>query len=51
MTSKMLHVEVMKDESEFVDIYSHLIWKDGIPFALHNVKSRMSQRVKDIHME
>jgi hypothetical protein len=51
MTSKMLYFAGMKAESEFSDVYLDFIRKCGIPYALRrdNVKSEMSQRVKDIH--
>jgi hypothetical protein len=53
MTSKMMYVAGMKTESEFADVYLDFIRKCGIPSALRrdNVKSEMSQRVKDIHRD
>jgi hypothetical protein len=53
MTSKMLYVDGMKNESEFVDVHFDFIRKCGIPSALRrdNAKSEMSQRVKDIHRD
>jgi hypothetical protein len=51
MTSKMLIVAGMKNESEFPGIYLDVIRQYGIPSALRcdNAKSEMSQRVKQIH--
>jgi hypothetical protein len=53
MTSKMLYVADMKNESEFADVYLDSIKKYGIPSALRrdNAKSEMNQRVKDIHRD
>jgi hypothetical protein len=53
MTSKMLYVAGMKTESEFADVYLDFIRKYGIPSDIQrdNVKSEMSQRVKDIHRD
>jgi hypothetical protein len=53
MTSKLLYVADMKTESEFADVYLDFIWKCGISSALRrdNVKSEMSQSVKDIHRD
>jgi hypothetical protein len=53
MTSKMLYDAGMKTESEFADVYLDFIKKYGIPSALRrdNAKSKMSQRVKDIHRD
>jgi hypothetical protein len=53
MTSKMLYAAGMKTESEFADVYLDFIRKYGIPSALRrdNVKSEMSQLVKDIHRD
>jgi hypothetical protein len=51
MTSKMLYVAGMKNESEFADVYLDYIRKYDIPSALRrdDAKSEMSQHVKDIH--
>jgi hypothetical protein len=53
MTSEMLYVAGMNIESEFADVYLDFIRKYGIPSALRrdNLKSEMSQRVKDIHRD
>jgi hypothetical protein len=53
MTSKMLYVSGMKTESEFAGVYLDFIRKYDIPSALrsNNAKSKMSQRVKDIHSD
>jgi hypothetical protein len=53
MTSKMLYAAGMKTESDFADVYLDFITKYGIPYALRrdNDKSKISQRVKDIHRD
>jgi hypothetical protein len=53
MTSKMLYVAGMKNESEFADVYLDYSRKFGIPSSIRrdNAKSEMSQRVKDIHRD
>jgi hypothetical protein len=53
MTSKMLYFTGNKSESEFADIHLDFIRKCSIPSALQrdNKKSKMSQRVKDIHRD
>jgi hypothetical protein len=53
MISKMLYVSGMKTESEFADEYLDFIREYSIPSAIQrdNVKSQMSQRVKDIHRD
>jgi hypothetical protein len=53
MTSKMLYVAGMKNESEFADLHLDFIRKYGIPFALRrdDANSEMSQRVNDIHRD
>ena len=50
-SSKLLHVEGMKTESEFPDAHMDFIWKHGIPHTLwrDNAKSENSQKVKEIH--
>jgi hypothetical protein len=49
----MLFVAGMKTESEFADVYLDFIRHYGIPSALRcdNAKSKMSQRVRQIHRE
>jgi hypothetical protein len=53
MTSKLLYDVGMKTESEFADVYLDFIRKYGIPSAIQrdDMKSEMSQRVKDIHRD
>jgi hypothetical protein len=53
MTSKVLYVAGMKTESEFADVYLDFIRKYSIQFVLRrdDLKSEMSQRVKDIHRD
>jgi hypothetical protein len=53
MTSKMLYVSGMKNESEFANVNLDFMRQCGIPSALRrdNAKSEMSQSVKDIHRD
>jgi hypothetical protein len=53
MTSKMLHVAIMKTESEFQDLYQTFISQSDIPsaFQCNNTKSEISQRFQQIHID
>ena len=51
--SHRIHIEGMKTESQFPDVYLDFIRKHGIPPVLHkdNAKSEMSEKVKQIHRD